>query len=98
MEVYVGMGAKRVRELFEKAYRSNPCIIFIDEIDSIAYKRYNSGSEVGSESERINTLNQLLTELDGFKENENIVVIAATNRISILDDALMRSGRFDIKI
>ncbi|CAD8078942.1 unnamed protein product [Paramecium primaurelia] len=100
MEIYVGTGPKRVRELFKKARQLAPAIIFIDEIDSIAYKRKNQnfGSETGGDNERVSTLNQLLTELDGFKENENIVVIAATNRIQILDEALLRSGRFDIKI
>ncbi|CAD8089054.1 unnamed protein product [Paramecium sonneborni] len=100
MEVYVGTGPKRVRELFKKARQTSPAIIFIDEIDSIAYKRKNQnfGVETGGDNERVSTLNQLLTEIDGFKENENIVVIAATNRIQILDDALLRSGRFDIKI
>ncbi|CAK83077.1 unnamed protein product (macronuclear) [Paramecium tetraurelia] len=93
IEVYVGTGPKRVRELFKKARQSSPAIIFIDEIDSIAYKRKNQN--FGTETV---LLNQLLTELDGFKENENIVVIAATNRIQILDEALLRSGRFDIKI
>lgn len=100
MEVYVGTGPKRVRELFNRARQMAPSIIFIDEIDSIAYKRRNQnfGNDQVNDSERISTLNQLLAELDGFRENENIVVIAATNRIAIIDEALMRSGRFDIKI
>ncbi|CAD8184398.1 unnamed protein product [Paramecium pentaurelia] len=92
IEIYVGTGPKRVRELFKKARELAPAIIFIDEIDSIAYKRKNQnfGAETGGDNERV--------KLDGFKENENIVVIAATNRIQILDEALLRSGRFDIKI
>ena len=99
VEIYVGMGAKRIRQLFEKARRLSPCIIFIDEIDGIGSRRSNQFSDqVGSDIERITTLNQLLTEMDGFRENENIVVIAATNRILLLDDALIRSGRFDTKI
>eukprot|EP00828_Plagiopyla_frontata_P019323 TRINITY_DN2471_c0_g1_i1.p1 TRINITY_DN2471_c0_g1~~TRINITY_DN2471_c0_g1_i1.p1 ORF type:complete len:462 (-),score=83.58 TRINITY_DN2471_c0_g1_i1:12-1397(-) len=97
IELYVGMGAKRVRELFNKAKLFQPSIIFIDEIDGIGMKRKSFGEEV-SDTERSTTLNQLLTEMDGFSKQENIVVIAATNRILSLDDALMRSGRFDTKI
>ncbi|QZY54030.1 ATP-dependent metallopeptidase FtsH/Yme1/Tma family protein [Crassaminicella profunda] len=92
MEKYVGVGAKRVRELFEKAKEKAPCIIFIDEIDAIGAKRSEEG-----QSECNQTLNQLLTEMDGFKlEDESIIVIiGATNRIDILDAALLRPGRFD---
>lgn len=89
------MGAKRVRALFQKARENSPSIIFLDELDSIAYKRKNDGE---CESERISTLNQLLTEMDGFQVNDKIVVIGATNRIKVLDPALLRAGRFDIKI
>ena len=99
VEMYVGMGAKRVRELFEKARKNAPSIVFIDEIDAIGSQRqdkFSSGG--GSDQERSSTLNQLLTEMDGFATTSNIVVIAATNRIKLLDDALVRSGRFDIKI
>lgn len=100
VELYVGVGPKRVRELFQKARSLAPCIIFIDEIDGIGQKRKSqlSGLESGGDDERTSTLNQLLTEMDGFKENQDIVIIAATNRANILDDALLRSGRFDTKI
>jgi len=100
VELYVGVGPKRVRELFEKARKLSPCIIFIDEIDGIGTKRKSqfSGMESGGDDERTSTLNQLLTEMDGFKENKDIVIIAATNRATLLDEALLRSGRFDTKI
>eukprot|EP01016_Furgasonia_blochmanni_P040641 TRINITY_DN5202_c0_g1_i12.p1 TRINITY_DN5202_c0_g1~~TRINITY_DN5202_c0_g1_i12.p1 ORF type:complete len:422 (-),score=80.18 TRINITY_DN5202_c0_g1_i12:311-1576(-) len=99
VEMYVGVGPKRVRELFAKARSMSPCIIFIDEIDGIGSRRKTSSqSENGGDSERSSTLNQLLTEMDGFRENDNIVVIAATNRVLLIDDALLRSGRFDTKI
>ena len=95
VELFVGVGASRVRDLFTKA-KENPCIIFIDEIDSIACQR---GSGVGGgNDEREQTLNQLLTELDGFADNSGIIVLAATNRPDILDSALLRPGRFDRKI
>lgn len=90
VEVYVGVGAKRVRNLFKKARKKAPCIIFIDEIDSIGSKR-----GVSKNDEKDQTLNKLLVELDGFKSSERIIVIAATNRIDMLDNALTRSGRFD---
>lgn len=91
-EKYVGVGASRIRELFKKAKENAPCIIFIDEIDSVAQNRYNGKSY----SEQ--TLNQLLAEMDGFETNDNIIVIAATNHIEILDTALIRPGRFDRNI
>jgi len=96
VELYVGLGAKRVRELFELACKIQPCIVFIDEIDAIGKKR--SINDVSISDEREQTINQLLTEMDGFNNETNIVVIAATNRIDILDEALLRPGRFDRKI
>ena len=96
VELFVGVGASRVRDLFEKAKEKSPCIIFIDEIDSIGRQR---GSGIGGgNDEREQTLNQLLTELDGFVDNSGIIVLAATNRPDILDSALLRPGRFDRKI
>jgi cell division protease FtsH len=96
VEMFVGVGAKRVRELFEQARTNQPCIVFIDEIDAVGKKRA-SGPMPGND-EREQTINQLLTEMDGFDENTGIVVIAATNRSDILDEALLRPGRFDRKI
>jgi cell division protease FtsH len=93
VEMYVGVGAKRIRELFQKAKKLAPCIIFIDEIDAMGGKR-SSGNE---NSEDRKTLNALLTEMDGFNETENILVVAATNRIDDLDQALLREGRFTNK-
>ena len=96
VELFVGVGASRVRDLFEKAKEKSPCIIFIDEIDSIGRQR---GSGLGGgNDEREQTLNQLLTELDGFADNSGIILLAATNRPDILDTALLRPGRFDRKI
>ena len=96
VEVYVGVGASRVRQLFQKARKNAPCVIFIDEIDSLARKRSNGGS--GGNLERDSTLNTLLVELDGFEENQEILIIGATNRLELLDDAVLRPGRFDRKI
>lgn len=92
IEMYVGVGAKRVRDLFDKARKKAPCIVFIDEIDAIGSKR--TGQE---NSEDRKTINALLTEMDGFKESDNIIVIGATNRVDDLDSALLRSGRFTDK-
>ena len=93
IEMYVGVGAKRVRDLFQKAKGKDKCIIFIDEIDAVGTKR-----ELGNNSERASTVNQLLTEMDGFEEKNNIMVFAATNLVKFLDPALTRSGRFDKKV
>ena len=96
IEMFVGVGAKRVRELFEQARENQPCIIFIDEIDAVGKQR--GGTATPGNDEREQTINQLLTEMDGFDNETGIVVIAATNRIDILDEALLRPGRFDRKI
>nr|QOR60542.1 hypothetical protein [Bathycoccus sp. RCC716 virus 2] len=96
VELYVGLGAKRVRQMFELARKKQPCIIFIDEIDAIGKKRSMDNFSVSDEREQ--TINQLLTEMDGFNKDTEIVVIAATNRVDILDEALLRPGRFDRKI
>lgn len=97
VEMYVGTGAARARDLFAEAKKSAPCIIFIDEIDAVGKKR-GQGGPGGSNDEREQTLNQILVEMDGFDGNEGIIVLAATNRSDVLDDALMRPGRFDRKI
>ena len=96
VELYVGIGASRVRDLFSQAKRSAPCIIFIDEIDAVGRRR--GAGLGGGHDEREQTLNQLLVEMDGFNNNEGIIVMAATNRADILDPALLRSGRFDRQI
>ena len=96
MEMFVGVGASRVRDLFEDAKRNAPCIIFIDEIDGVARKRGTGMG--GGHDEREQTLNQLLVEMDGFTANTGIIVLAATNRVDILDPAILRPGRFDRKI
>jgi cell division protease FtsH len=98
VELLVGVGAARVRELFEKARSLKPSIIFIDEIDSIARARSSNNSMGGANDEREQTLNQILTEMDGFESDSGVVVIAATNRIDILDPAIKRAGRFDRQI
>lgn len=96
VEMFVGVGASRVRDMFEEAKKDSPCIVFIDEIDAVARKR---GSGLGGgHDEREQTLNQMLVEMDGFGDNEGIIVMAATNRVDILDPAILRPGRFDRQI
>ena len=96
VEMFVGVGASRVRDMFDEAKKSAPCIVFIDEIDAVARRR---GTGLGgSHDEREQTLNQLLVEMDGFGVNEGIIVMAATNRVDVLDPAILRPGRFDRKI
>jgi hypothetical protein len=97
VEMFVGVGASRVRDLFQKAKEKAPCIIFIDEIDAVGRAR-GKNNNLGGNDERENTLNQLLTEMDGFSTNSGIIVLAATNRADILDSALLRAGRFDRQI
>jgi len=97
VEMFVGVGASRVRDLFKQAKEKSPCIIFIDEIDAIGRAR-GRNLNMGSNDERENTLNQLLTEMDGFGTNSGIIILAATNRADILDKALLRAGRFDRQI
>ena len=96
VEMYVGMGAKRVRDLFELAKKNQPCIIFIDEIDAVG--RHRGAGHGGGHDEREQTLNQILVQMDGFESNDSIIVMAATNRVDILDPALLRPGRFDRQI
>lgn len=99
VQMFVGVGASRVRELFNLARKNSPCVIFIDEIDAVGRKRgESSGGGGGGNEEREQTLNQILTSMDGFDKTESIVIIAATNRADILDSALTRSGRFDRKV
>ena len=96
VEMFVGVGASRVRDLFEEAKKNAPCIVFIDEIDAVARRRGTGMG--GGHDEREQTLNQLLVEMDGFGINEGIIVMAATNRVDILDPAILRPGRFDRKV
>lgn len=91
LEMFVGVGSSRVRDMFKMARKNEPCILFIDEIDAIGRKR--SGRSLPSNSEQENTLNQLLVEMDGFNTTTNVVVLAATNRVDILDKALLRPGK-----
>ena len=96
VEMFVGVGASRVRDMFEQAKKNAPCIIFIDEIDAVG--RHRGAGLGGGNDEREQTLNQLLVEMDGFEANESVILIAATNRPDILDPALLRPGRFDRQI
>ena len=97
VEMFVGVGASRVRDLFKQAKEKAPCIVFIDEIDAVGRAR-GRNPNFGANDERENTLNQLLTEMDGFDTNSGVIIIAATNRADILDRALLRAGRFDRQI
>ena len=96
VEMFVGVGASRVRDMFEQAKKNAPCIIFIDEIDAVGRARAQGFSGANQEQEQ--TLNQLLVEMDGFEENEGVIVVAATNRVDTLDKALLRPGRFDRQV
>ena len=96
VEMFVGVGASRVRDMFEQAKRQAPCIVFIDEIDAVG--RHRGAGLGGGHDEREQTLNQLLVEMDGFEQNEGIIIIAATNRPDVLDPALLRPGRFDRQV
>merc|ERR1739847_144334 len=96
VEMFVGVGASRVRDMFETAKKHSPCVIFIDEIDAVG--RHRGGGMGGGHDEREQTLNQLLVEMDGFDDNEGVIVIAATNRPDVLDPALLRPGRFDRQV
>ena len=96
VELFVGVGASRVRDLFEKAKAKAPCIVFIDEIDAVGRQR--GAGMGGGNDEREQTINQLLTEMDGFEGNKGIIVLAATNRPDVLDSALLRPGRFDRQV
>ena len=98
VEMYVGVGASRVRDLFEQAKKEAPAIIFIDELDAIGRSRGAGSFSSGGHDEREQTLNQVLTEMDGFTGNEGVIVLAATNRPEILDSALLRPGRFDRRV
>ena len=96
VEMFVGVGASRVRDLFEQAKKSSPCIIFVDEIDAVG--RHRGAGMGGSHDEREQTLNQILVEMDGFDTDTNVILVAATNRPDILDPALLRPGRFDRRV
>ncbi len=96
VEMFVGVGASRVRDLFEEGKKHAPCIIFIDEIDAVG--RHRGSGTGGGHDEREQTLNQMLVEMDGFEGNEGVIVIAATNRVDVLDKALLRPGRFDRQV
>lgn len=98
VEMFVGVGASRVRNLFEQAKKNAPCIIFIDEIDAVGRSRGGAGGAQGGQDEREQTLNALLVEMDGFKSDETVIIVGATNRPDVLDPALMRPGRFDRQV
>ena len=96
--MFVGVGAARIRSLFGEAKKNAPCIVFIDEIDAVGRSRSSGGNRGGGNDEREQTLNQILTEMDGFEGNSGVIVIAATNRADVLDSALLRPGRFDRRV
>lgn len=96
VEMFVGVGASRVRDMFAQAKKNAPCLLFIDEIDAVG--RHRGAGLGGGNDEREQTLNQLLVEMDGFEANENVILIAATNRPDVLDPALLRPGRFDRQV
>ena len=96
VEMFVGVGASRVRDLFEQGKKNAPCIIFIDEIDAVG--RHRGAGLGGGHDEREQTLNQILVEMDGFESNEGVILVAATNRPDVLDPALLRPGRFDRRV
>ena len=98
VEMFVGVGASRVRDLFGEAKKNAPCIVFIDEIDAVGRQRAAAAERGGGNDEREQTLNQILTEMDGFEGNSGVIVIAATNRADVLDAALLRPGRFDRRV
>ncbi|MGF1478209.1 MAG: ATP-dependent zinc metalloprotease FtsH [Cyanophyceae cyanobacterium] len=98
IELFVGIGASRVRDLFEQAKQEAPCLVFIDELDALGKSRANAGPLLGANDEREQTLNQLLSELDGFEPNTGVILLAATNRPEVLDPALLRPGRFDRRV
>merc|ERR1719247_1411904 len=99
VEMFVGVGASRVRDLFGEAKKNAPCIVFIDEIDAVGRQRASGGGGGGGgNDEREQTLNQILTEMDGFEGNSGVIVLAATNRADVLDSALTRPGRFDRRV
>src|SRR5207302_10169689 len=98
VEMFVGVGAARVRDLFEQAKDKAPCIIFIDELDAIGKSRAGSTGFIGGHDEREQTLNQLLAEMDGFDSSKGVIIMAATNRPEVLDQALLRPGRFDRQV
>merc|ERR1712151_322137 len=100
VEMFVGVGASRVRDLFAQAKKNAPCIVFIDEVDAIGGQRASAGGGMGGggNDEREQTLNQILTEMDGFEGNSGVIVLAATNRADVLDAALLRPGRFDRRV
>src|SRR5690606_40003074 len=96
VEMFVGVGASRVRDLFQKAKASSPSIVFVDELDAVGRQRFAGLG--GSNDEREQTLNQLLVEMDGFDDRQEVIVLAATNRPDVLDPALLRPGRFDRQV
>ena len=98
VEMFVGVGASRVRDLFEQAKEKAPCIVFIDELDAIGKSRAGAAGFVGGHDEREQTLNQLLVEMDGFDASKGVIIMAATNRPEVLDAALLRPGRFDRQV